>query len=54
MHQDDLFAKAEERTSETPVDQVMDAIEEKFGTRAVVRGRGFGVELKRQGPSRGN
>ena len=52
VHQDDLFAKAEEATGETPVEQVMDAIEEKFGPRAVVRGRGFGVELKRQGPSK--
>ena len=52
MHQDDLFAATEVREGETPVEQVMDAIEEKFGTRAVVRGRGFGAELKRQGPSK--
>ena len=52
MHQDDLFAATEVREGEGPVEQVMDAIEEKFGTRAVVRGRGFGVELKRQGPSK--
>lgn len=49
LHQGELFEAA---PGEGPVDQVMDSIQEKFGTQAVVRGRGFGVSLQRQGPSK--
>ena len=49
LHQGELF---EESSGDGPVDRVMDSIQEKFGTRAVVRGRGFGVSLQRQGPSK--
>ena len=33
-------------------DKTMDAVREKFGDAAVVRGRGFGTKLDRQGPSK--
>lgn len=49
LHQGELF---EEASGDDPVDQVMDNIQDKFGTRAVIRGRGFGVSLQRQGPSK--
>lgn len=49
LHQGELF---EEASGDDPVDQVMDNIRDKFGTRAVIRGRGFGVSLQRQGPSK--
>ncbi|MCY3791928.1 MAG: DNA polymerase IV [Gemmatimonadetes bacterium] len=34
------------------LDDVLDALRERFGEEAVVRGRGFGVKLARQGPSK--
>ena len=34
------------------LDDVLDALRERFGDDAVVRGRGFGVKLARQGPSK--
>ena len=34
------------------VDKALDAVREKFGDDAIVRGRGFGVKLARQGPSK--
>ena len=48
--QGDLFGGAgpEERKVET----VVDAVRKKFGDGAIDLGRGFGVELKRQGPSK--
>ncbi|MYB88637.1 MAG: DNA polymerase IV [Proteobacteria bacterium] len=49
LHQGELFEAA---SGDGPVDQVMDNIQEKFGTKAVIRGRGFGVSLQRQGPSK--
>ena len=30
----------------------MDAVREKFGGDAIVKGRGFGIKLERQGPSK--
>ena len=39
-------------STETPVDQALDSVREKFGEAAIVKGRGFGVKLKRQGPSK--
>ena len=35
-----------------PVDQALDRVRERFGEAAIVKGRGFGVTLKRQGPSK--
>ena len=36
----------------SPVDRALDSVREKFGDAAIARGRGFGVNLKRQGPSK--
>ncbi len=49
LHQGELF---EAPSGDGPVDRVMDNIQEKFGAKAVIRGRGFGVSLQRQGPSK--
>ena len=35
-----------------PVDRALDSVRERFGEAAIVKGRGFGVSLKRQGPSK--
>ena len=34
------------------IDEALDAVRERFGDDAIVRGRGFGVKLERQGPSK--
>ena len=34
------------------IDEALDAVREKFGDDAIVRGRGFGPKLVRQGPSK--
>ena len=34
------------------LDDVLDAVRDRFGDDAIVRGRGFGVKLARQGPSK--
>ena len=34
------------------VDKALDAVREKFGDDAIVKGRGFGIKLNRQGPSK--
>ena len=34
------------------IDKALDAVREKFGEDAIVRGRGFGTKLVRQGPSK--
>ena len=34
------------------VDKALDAVREKFGDDAIVKGRGFGINLNRQGPSK--
>jgi DNA polymerase-4 len=34
------------------LDEVLDGLRDRFGDDAVVRGRGFGVRLARQGPSK--
>ena len=34
------------------LDDVVDALRDRFGEEAIVRGRGFGVKLARQGPSK--
>ena len=48
--QDDLFGEASRVGGK--IERVLDAVREKFGDDAIVRGRGFGVKLKRQGPSK--
>ena len=35
-----------------PVDRALDSVRERFGDAAIVKGRGFGVRLRRQGPSK--
>ena len=47
--QGDLFGAA---SPDGGVDKALDAVREKFGDDAIVRGRGFGVKLTRQGPSK--
>ena len=47
--QGDLFGGA---SPDSGVDKALDAVREKFGDDAIVRGRGFGVKLERQGPSK--
>ena len=42
----------EDSPSESPVDRALDSVREKFGDAAIVKGRGFGVNLERQGPSK--
>ena len=48
--QDDLFGGA--RVGENEIDKAMDAVRDKFGDDAIVKGRGFGTKLERQGPSK--
>ena len=38
--------------AESKVDKALDAVREKFGEDAIVKGRGFGTKLERQGPSK--
>ncbi len=42
----------EDRPAESPVDRALDRVRERFGEAAIVKGRGFGVSLERQGPSK--
>ncbi|MDE0202793.1 MAG: DNA polymerase IV, partial [Rhodospirillaceae bacterium] len=48
--QGDLFSGA--APGEEKIDKALDAVREKFGEDAIVRGRGFGTKLVRQGPSK--
>ena len=48
--QGDLFGGA--APAEDKIDKALDAVREKFGEDAIVRGRGFGTKLVRQGPSK--
>ena len=48
--QGDLFAIT--APAEDRVDKALDAVRDKFGEDAIVRGRGFGTKLVRQGPSK--
>ena len=50
--QGDLFAVAGPALDDDKVDKALDAVREKFGEDAIVRGRGFGTKLVRQGPSK--
>ena len=47
--QGDLFGAG---PADSRVDKVLDAVRDRFGDDAIVRGRGFGTRLKRQGPSK--
>ena len=47
--QGDLFGAA---AADSRIDQALDAVRDKFGDDAIVRGRGFGSKLRRQGPSK--
>ena len=42
----------DDRPADSPVDRALDRVREKFGEAAIVKGRGFGVNLERQGPSK--
>lgn len=48
--QGDLFGGA--TPGEDKVDRALDAVREKFGEDTIVKGRGFGTKLVRQGPSK--
>ena len=48
--QGDLFGGA--APGEDGVEEALDAVRERFGEDAIVRGRGFGTKLVRQGPSK--
>ena len=48
--QGDLFAGS--AAGDDGVDKALDAVREKFGEDAIVKGRGFGTRLVRQGPSK--
>ena len=39
-------------STESKVEKALDAVREKFGGDAIVKGRGFGTKLERQGPSK--
>ena len=48
--QGDLFGGADPAGDR--IDEAMDAVRARFGPKAIVKGRGLGVTLKRQGPSK--
>ncbi len=48
--QPDLFGTA--APAEDRIDRALDAVRERFGEDAIVKGRGFGTRLVRQGPSK--
>ncbi len=39
-------------STESKVEKAVDAVRQKFGGDAIVKGRGFGIKLERQGPSK--
>ena len=47
--QGDLFGAGR---ADNKIDKALDAVRDKFGDDAIVRGRGFGTKLVRQGPSK--
>ena len=47
--QGDLFGAG---PADNKIDKALDAVRDKFGDDAIVRGRGFGTKLVRQGPSK--
>ena len=48
--QGDLFGGV--AAEDDRIDKARDAVRDRFGEDAIVRGRGFGTKLVRQGPSR--
>ena len=48
--QSDLFGGI--APAEDKIDKALDAVRDKFGDDAIVRERGFGTKLVRQGPSK--
>ena len=50
LAQGDLFGGADPAGDK--VDEAMDAVRARFGAKAIVKGRGLGVKLNRQGPSK--
>ena len=48
--QGELFGGA--GSTQGKVEKALDAVREKFGGDAIVKGRGFGIKLERQGPSK--
>ncbi len=48
--QGELFGTADSGGSD--LDKALDAVRDRFGTDAIVKGRAFGVNLKRKGPSK--
>ncbi len=48
--QGDLFGGA--GAGENKLDKAVDAVRDRFGDDAIVKGRGFGTKLERQGPSK--
>ena len=38
--------------ADNKIDKALDAVRDKFGDDAIVKGRGFGTKLVRQGPSK--
>ena len=50
LAQGDLFGGAD--PAQSKIDRAMDAVRERFGDAAIVKGRGLGVTLKRHGPSK--
>ena len=48
--QSDLFGGV--APSEDRIDKALDAVRDRFGEDAIVRGRGFGTRLVRHGPSK--
>jgi len=50
VSQTDLFGGV--GPSESKVDKALDAVREKFGDAAVIKGRGFGKKIEPQGPSK--
>jgi DNA polymerase-4 len=48
--QGDLFGG--QSAKDDKVEEALDAVRAKFGDDAVVKGRGFGTKLERQGPSK--
>ena len=47
--QGDLFGAG---PADSRIDKALDAVRDRFGDDAIVRGRGFGSKLRRQGPSK--
>ena len=47
-----MISSANSARPGSKVDKALDAVRERFGEKAIVKGRGFGIKLNRQGPSK--